>query len=159
MPRLPYTPLFPKTPFYRRLFADIPNTRYPPLPTYFPFPTNPTFPNCKAHKNGHTYGSSETLIPHFIFLSLRYPPPTQPHKSETSFFHVTFPPYDLCRKTGVSISTYGQPHQCHLFPCWNNLPMKPLQGPYTPRQTARNDGTAPGRGRSAPDVEDDRLPP
>ena len=37
--------------------------------------------------------------------------------------------------------------------------MKPLQGPYTPQRTARNDRTAPGRGRSAPDVEDDRLPP
>ena len=36
--------------------------------------------------------------------------------------------------------------------------MKPLQRPYTPRQTARNDGTAPGRGPSTPDVWDDRLP-
>ena len=61
-------------------------------------------------------------------------------------------------KNGVSISTYGQPFQCHLFPCWNNLSIKPLQGPHTPRQTARNDATVPGRGRSAPDVEDDRFP-
>ena len=30
---------------------------------------------------------------------------------------------------------------------------------HTPRQTSRNDGTTPGRGQSAPDAEDDRLPP
>jgi len=45
------------------------------------------------------------------------------------------------------------------FPCWNNLSMKPLQGPHTPRRTARNDGRAPGKGRFAEDVEDDRLSP
>jgi hypothetical protein len=54
---------------------------------------------------------------------------------------------------------YGQPHQCHLFPCWNNLLIKPFQGPYTPRRTARNDETVSGRGRSGPDVEGDRFPP
>ena len=32
-------------------------------------------------------------------------------------------------------------------------------GPHTQSGTCRNDGKAPGRGRSAPDVEDDRLPP
>jgi len=32
-------------------------------------------------------------------------------------------------------------------------------GSHTPSRTCRNDGTAPGRGPSAPDVEDDRLPP
>ena len=31
--------------------------------------------------------------------------------------------------------------------------------PRIPRRSARNDGKAPGRGRSAPDVEDDRFPP
>ena len=30
---------------------------------------------------------------------------------------------------------------------------------HTQSETCRNDGKAPGRGRSAPDVEDDRLPP
>jgi len=30
---------------------------------------------------------------------------------------------------------------------------------HTPSGTCRNDGKAPGRERSAPDVEDDRLPP
>jgi len=30
---------------------------------------------------------------------------------------------------------------------------------HTQSGTCRNDGKAPGRGRSAPDVEDDRLPP
>ena len=35
--------------------------------------------------------------------------------------------------------------------------MKPLQGPHTPRQTARNDGRVPGKGRSAPDVWDEMV--
>jgi len=63
-----------------------------------------------------SYGSSETLIPHFIFLSLRYPPPTQPHKSENPVFHVTFPPYDLCRKTAFPYQPTGNPSNVTFSP-------------------------------------------
>ena len=42
----------------------------------------------------------------------------------------------------------------------SGLPDRPgASEEVSPRQTARNDATAPGRGRSAPDVEVDRLPP
>jgi len=71
--------------------------------------------------------------------------PRMPPQVRDIGFSCHLPPIYFMYKNGVSISTYGQPLHCHLFPCWNNLPMKPLQGPRTPRRTARNDGTEPGR--------------
>jgi len=39
-----------------------------------------------------------------------------PHKSETSIFHVTFPPYDLCRKTAFPYQPAGNPTNVTFSP-------------------------------------------
>ena len=70
--------LFPKTP---SIGAFSPISQIPATPPTDPPPrVSCKFPISKLYSSQEwpSYGSSETLIPHFIFLSLRYPPPTQP---------------------------------------------------------------------------------
>jgi hypothetical protein len=168
-------PPFPQKLPSRGAFSPISQIPATPLPTPLAFPANPPFPNCTAHKNGHptahprpisiTLSSSRLgirgqLAPtsprHYLFMSwmpvFGAESPVEPRTMAFPYQRARPQPRAAARSPPPAPTQFSS-----VFPCCNNLPMKPQQGPHTPRQTARNDETAPGRGRSAPDVEDEMV--